>query len=239
VTVSAILREGERRRHRKLATVEELAAQYRQPKSSDEKHRRGIVRHLLEQYPVLVTGGHHKSRSDGGHFPGRVPAGAELPQSVDPELGIDVRASLRGYIVAPPCPGYSVVRSFRHVDDLPEVPRTLIAYLRPTAPEVTPTAPRTLSLGVWRLQRYVWAAVQGEHDTVASAPEGARNTTLHRSAVKLGSLVGAGALAEDDARDALLAGATTCGLADWEARGTIDSGLRYGIAHPRQLEVDA
>ena len=34
MTVSAIPREGERRHHRRLATVEELAAQYRQPKTT-------------------------------------------------------------------------------------------------------------------------------------------------------------------------------------------------------------
>lgn len=102
------------------------------------------------------------------------------------------------------------------------------------------TGPTTLSAspGMLRLRRYVWSAVQGEHDNVAAAGEGSRNQTLYKAAVKLGSLVGAGMLDEPDAREALLAGAqaATDPLPEWEARRTIDSGLQYGIAHPRQLE---
>jgi hypothetical protein len=91
-----------------------------------------------------------------------------------------------------------------------------------------------------RLRRYVWSAVQGEHDNVAAAGKGSRNDTLHKAAVKLGSLVGAGMLDEADARQALLAGAeaATSPLPEWEARRTIHSGIRYGIAHPRQLGED-
>ena len=90
-----------------------------------------------------------------------------------------------------------------------------------------------------RLKSYVWAAIQGEHDRIAATGEGARNTTLHQAAVKLGSLVGAGILAEDDARDALLAGvnASPAPLPAWEAERTIASGLAYGRQHPRQLNA--
>jgi hypothetical protein len=99
-------------------------------------------------------------------------------------------------------------------------------------------APRAPA-GSGRLRRYAWSAVEGEHDAVAAAPEGARNATLHRSAVKLGSLVGAGVLSEDDARDALLAGvsASPAPLPTWEAERTIASGLAYGRRNPRQLEA--
>lgn len=102
----------------------------------------------------------------------------------------------------------------------------------------TSRAPMPTTSGMDRLRRYVWSAVQGEHDNVAAAGEGSRNDTLHKSAIKLGSLVGAGMLDELDAREALLAGAAaaTDPLPGWEARRTIDSGLRYGIAHPRQVE---
>ena len=96
----------------------------------------------------------------------------------------------------------------------------------------------TAPTGSGRLRRYVWAAVQGEHDAVAAAPEGARNSTLHKAAVRLGSLVGAGVLTEDDARDALLAGvsASTAPLPAWEAERAITSGLTFGRRHPRPLE---
>ena len=92
--------------------------------------------------------------------------------------------------------------------------------------------------GGGRLKRYVWSAVEGEHDAVAAATEGDRNTTLLRAAVRLGGLVGAGMLGEDDARDALLVAAGTCGLPDHESRRTVSSGLRYGISRPRQLDQE-
>ena len=89
-----------------------------------------------------------------------------------------------------------------------------------------------------RLRRYVWSAVQGEHDRVAAAPKGTRNTTLHEAAVRLGSLVGAGALTDVDARDALLAGTQAAGdpLPVGEAERAIESGLLYGQRHPRDLK---
>ena len=209
---------------------------------ADEKHRPGIVREVRERHPGLADGGHHVTRFDGGHFPGRVPAGMTLPQSVDPGLGIDVRLGLRGYVVAPPCPGYSIVRPFAHVGDLPDLPLELVELL--TKGSVTASeqlrndGANAINGGRDRLQHYVWAAVKGEHDAVAAAPEGARNTTLHRSAVKLGSLVGAGMLSEADALDALLAGAqaATDPLPRHEASRTARSGLRYGVANPRQLD---
>lgn len=104
-------------------------------------------------------------------------------------------------------------------------------------PRLVVPAPSTRSYG---LKLYVWSAVRREHDRVAQAPEGFRNSTLHEAAVRLGSLVGAGALSEVDARDALLAGVQAADnpLPIWEAERTIDSGLRYGRQHPRQLDVD-
>ncbi len=99
----------------------------------------------------------------------------------------------------------------------------------------TPRAPA----GSGRRRRYVWSAVQGEHDRVAATGEGARNTTLHSAAVKLGSLVGAGVLSEDDARDALLAGvsASPTPLPAWQAERAIARGLDYGRRHPRPLDA--
>ena len=108
------------------------------------------------------------------------------------------------------------------------------------AREPGPVAPAVPAPGSGRLRLYVWAAVMGEHDRVARALEGARNSTLHESAVRLGSLVGAGVLREADARDALLVGARAADnpLPTWEAERAIDSGLRFGRQHPRQLDVD-
>ncbi len=105
----------------------------------------------------------------------------------------------------------------------------------PPAPARAATRPLSIRSGQ-RGTRYVWAAVQGEHDAVAAAREGTRNDRLHKAAVKLGSLVGAGVLPEEDARDALTLAAEKCGLPAHEAQGTITSGLTYGIAHPREMQ---
>jgi hypothetical protein len=92
--------------------------------------------------------------------------------------------------------------------------------------------------GSGRQRRYVWAAVKGEHDRVAATVEGARNSTLHEAAVRLGSLVGTGILSEADARDALLVGvrSSPVPLPSWEAERTIASGLDFGRRHPRHLD---
>ena len=107
----------------------------------------------------------------------------------------------------------------------------------PIASMLGPATP-ALPTGRSRMKLYVWSAVQGEYDRVAQAPEGSRNATLHESAVRLGSLVGAGALSETDARDALRAGvqASDNPLPAWEAERALDSGLKYGRQHPRQLD---
>ena len=201
----------------------------------DEKHVTGVVEFVRTTWPAIFANGEHRSRSGGAHVPTAVPSDVKLGQSVDAGLGIDVRLALKGYIVAPPTPGYEVVRPFRTVDMLVSIPRDLAELLSPPEPERAVSAPPPQS-GSDRLKRYVWAAVQGEYDAVAAAPEGERNRTLHAAALKLGSLVGAGMLGEDDARDALLAAASTCRLPDHESRRTVGSGLRYGVAHPRQLD---
>lgn len=203
---------------------------------ADEKHRPGIVDLLLGRWPTLAVGGYHATRSRGGHFPLRLPRGVELRQSVNRELGVDVRVGGRGYVVAPPCPGYHVVRPFAHVATLPEAPVSLIVYLQASALRRTaPVAHANAVVSVASLPRYVWSAVRDEHAHVASAREGARNDTLFRSAFRLGTLVGAGALASDDALDALLLAAIDVGLPRREALRTIDSGLSYGAQHPRVL----
>jgi hypothetical protein len=91
------------------------------------------------------------------------------------------------------------------------------------------------------MSSYVAEAVRREHDNAASAPSGARNVVLHSAAIKLGTLVGAGALPETDARDALIIGALANRnpLPQDEINRTIASGLRYGLANPRQLDVGA
>ena len=110
----------------------------------------------------------------------------------------------------------------------------LVGALRPPRPRGSPA---------WRAPHvsdaYARAALEGEVAAVAGAPIGTRNETLHLGAVKLGSLVGAGLLAEFDVVAALLDGAKACGYLDDDGeravQATIRSGLSWGVKHPREV----
>jgi hypothetical protein len=208
---------------------------------ADEKNCAGVVEYIRTAHPTLEANGLHTTRSNGAHFVGCVPEGLTLPQSVDRNLGIDVRAGLKGYVVAPPATGYTVVVPFRPVAELEPIPIELIDLLKPSIEHTDAALRAPPPTGTERVRKYVWAAVQGEHDRIAGTPEGARNDTLHRAAVRLGGLVGAGVLDERDAYDALMAGvqASPQPLPEREADATITRGLAYGIRNPRQLHMDA
>lgn len=103
---------------------------------------------------------------------------------------------------------------------------------RPAPPKVrvpvstTSTGPR---------RAYVETVLRGELDAVATAPEGARNTTLNRSAFNVGTLLDVVGLDLRVTADALLAAALHCGLSETEAKAAIRSGLAAGRRQPRRL----
>lgn len=82
---------------------------------------------------------------------------------------------------------------------------------------------------------YCENALYAECERVAAARQGKRNDTLNRAAFALGQLVGAGALDPSETVDALLGAAARCGLGEREARNTVASGVRAGLAYPRQV----
>ena len=80
-------------------------------------------------------------------------------------------------------------------------------------------------------------------DRVANCPEsagqyGGRNNTLNNAALNLGHYVPK-YLDEHQVRDALLDAARTAGMDHSDARSTINSGLRAGMASPRELSTTA
>ncbi len=150
--------------------------------------------------------------------------------------GLDTRMPGKGYVILPPSPHPSG-RTYGWKD--PDVaaapmPSWLVGALRPPPPRRSPpsTAPHVSDA-------YARAALEGEVAAVAGAPIGRRNETLHLGAVKLGSLVGAGLLAEFDVVAALLDGAKACGHLDDDGervvQATIRSGLSWGVKHPREV----
>ncbi|WP_159717925.1 hypothetical protein [Geminicoccus flavidas] len=82
---------------------------------------------------------------------------------------------------------------------------------------------------------YARAALDNELRQLAGTAEGARNHALHASAVRLGSLVGAGLLDGQAVADLLELTAREMGLHPNEAAPTIRSGMTFGAAHPREI----
>jgi hypothetical protein len=124
-------------------------------------------------------------------------------------------------------------------DDRPPVPLPgwLTARLLPPAPPPAPTG--SIRTGTGRAARYVHAAITAETERVHGAPAGQRNACLYVASVALGQLVAGGALAEHDARAALLSAAgrhlALGAYSPRQAEQTITSGLRAGAHRPRTI----
>ena len=147
----------------------------------------------------------------------------------------DIRAG-NAYVIGPgSVHATGVIYEVADLDQPPvAAPAWLITALttRPApAPAAGPAAP--MQLDVERLDAYTRKAVQAECDAIARAPEGDQNNQINTSAFNLGTLVGADALTEGEARQALLSAARAGNHPDGRAIPTINSGLAAGVAHPR------
>lgn len=80
--------------------------------------------------------------------------------------------------------------------------------------------------------------MRAEISALIAAPAGTRNDQLNRAAFSLGQLAAAGLLDEGQVAAALLRGADRSGLladdGQRQCEATIRSGLRAGMANPRQ-----
>lgn len=147
-----------------------------------------------------------------------------------------------GYVVAPPslhpsgrryrwaCPADG---DYGPAAPLVAPPAWLAARLAPW-PRLAQAPPVPFTGARERTGAYGMAALKDEAYQVAYAPQGVRNHRLHHAAVRLGTLVGTGALDEADVCQVLAAAACDCGLANDEAQATIASGLAWGLSHPRE-----
>ena len=174
----------------------------------------------------------HRTRSGGLHCFFRHCDGLRNSSSkIAP--GIDVRAD-GGYAIWWPAAGLPV-----RDDALAEWPLWLLPALMSPPKPPPPVYAKPIACSSDFHPQYVRAAVEEELSAVAFAPEGSRNETLHRAAVKLGTLAAAGAIQEASAADALFHAATQNRVPVGEARKTILSGLRYGVQHPRSAPASA
>ncbi|MDP9854522.1 bifunctional DNA primase/polymerase [Agrobacterium tumefaciens] len=146
--------------------------------------------------------------------------------------GVDIRSE-GGYVLAA---GSTMAngRSYKWETDTREIadaPAWLLDLLLPkSAPAHT-----QYSLSAATNNAYVDAAVDRELADLAGAPMGTRNNALNDAAFSIGTIVGAGAIDEAEAR-ALLQDAARGWGRDWSrCCKTIENGLKAGIQNPRHI----
>ncbi|WP_367354204.1 bifunctional DNA primase/polymerase [Agrobacterium pusense] len=146
--------------------------------------------------------------------------------------GVDIRSE-GGYVLAA---GSTMAngRSYKWETDTREIadaPAWLLDLLLPkSAPAHT-----QYSLSAATNNAYVDAAVDRELADLAGAPMGTRNNSLNDAAFSIGTIVGAGALSEAEAR-ALLQDVARGWGRDWSrCCKTIENGLKAGIQNPRHI----
>jgi hypothetical protein len=132
----------------------------------------------------------------------------------------------------------SIGRRWRHyeiIDPNPAaaLPDSIASQLCPPAPAPAPSSRRPEHNG------YGHAAVTAECGLIRVARPGTRNMVLFQAAVRLGTLVGADLLDEQDAHRELRAAASVHngidGFTAGETERAIANGLRYGQARTRQF----
>ncbi|MEA1840702.1 bifunctional DNA primase/polymerase [Agrobacterium tumefaciens] len=146
--------------------------------------------------------------------------------------GVDIRSE-GGYVLAA---GSTMAngRSYKwetDTRDIADAPAWLLDLLLPkSAPAHT-----QYSLSAATNNAYVDAAVDRELADLAGAPMGSRNNALNDAAFSIGTIVGAGALGEAEAR-ALLQDVARGWGRDWSrCCKTIENGLKAGIQNPRHI----
>ncbi|WP_225625533.1 bifunctional DNA primase/polymerase [Streptomyces werraensis] len=174
-----------------------------------------------------------RTASGGTHLYFTTPDGVQLPNTAGTVAeSVDTRAA-GGYVVA----AGSIIPAGRYealnAAVAAPLPGWLLAILRP--------APARLA-GPLRLpavdgSRAAVAALEAECATVAAAPEGLRNTTLNRSAFKVGRFVAWGDLPRHMVEEAFQAAGEAAGLTAAECRTTIRSALDSSLRTVRPREA--
>lgn len=192
--------------------------------------------------------------SGGEHRYFRQPAGWALRNKVGLRLydsrghvqevfnGLDIRTD-GGACAAPP--STKPTGAYRWADRPLETPLAdpplwlLKIALDPPPPPKADRAPLRRE-SADRMARYVEKALDNEIARVVGTKSG-RNVQLFKSAANLGQLVGANLLPQNIAEDDLFRAADDCGLVQDDGahsvRATIASGMRKGIARPREVQA--
>ncbi|MGV9231761.1 bifunctional DNA primase/polymerase [Streptomyces nigra] len=187
---------------------------------------------LCERAGQVLPDTHRVRTARGGqHLYFTAPAGVRLRCSVK-RLGpnIDTRA-WGGYVVAPGSTTQD--GAYEVADDAPvtELPAWLTALL--TEPDKPAPTPVRVHDGT----RAARVALERECAVIAAATDGGRNSTLHRSACKVGRFVAWGDIPRHVVEEAIQGAGEATGLPPSECRTTIRSALDWVIAHATPREA--
>jgi len=193
------------------------------------------IRALASRHPGLRDAPRVRTGSGGWHLYFGHPGGVVPNSAGRLGPGLDVRGD-GGYVIAPPSQhvsGGTYTWQSGRLTDLPRLPTWLQDAAR--RPPRRPAVERTkLPSGDSRIGgAWARAALDSELVTVRDAVEGTRNSTLNRSAFRVGQIVGAGLLGENHVEGLLVDAGIDAGLGEREAVLTVRSGLRAGMSQPR------
>lgn len=198
----------------------------------------GLAALIYKRSPLPTTFTTHTG-SGGTHYLFAYPADFDITNSTKAlrEMGIagvDVRGEGGCLVLAPSVSGKGPYTC----DQAPiaPAPEWLLDILRPKQKQAPIPAQRPASeprRDLDHLDQYTRKALDAECEAIRSAPEGDQNNTINVAAFNVGTLVGAGALSEREARDELLSACRSGNHPENRAVPTVESGLRAGIAQPR------
>lgn len=180
-----------------------------------------------------------QSRDDSDsslHWLFRLPSGYSVKASTGEWLPyVDIKANstapsgtANGLIHVKP----GKIIEFPNISDIQQLDVTRITLPFPVKKQEQPrtTAPRVIcDLSSAPGKRALTEKIK----ELQAATDGSRNNTLNIISMQVGHYVGAGDISQQDAAEALLDGALAIGLDRGESVGTIESGLKAGIAEPR------
>lgn len=193
----------------------------------------------LPLLPELPETRIHNTRSGGRHYvyryEGRLPCGTLGP-------GVDLKAD-RGFVVAPPSPGYSKANHLQPAKLPRWVVEKVASQKQPSAQTKNVPHPlggkaplRATVIRVRNPRTWLKNLIQQCAEDIRQAAPGTRNNTLNQKAYKLAGFVATGYFDESAVRYKLAKAAILAGLDSDEVKATLDSAFTSGLQQPIVVE---
>jgi hypothetical protein len=175
-----------------------------------------------------------KTKSGGWHHHFTFPEGVALRGKLGP--GVDIKKAGKGYVITPPSPGYKLAN-----DTVPvQAPDWLLEEI--VVPEVMDGSDEASEPKYFPWEEgtpYGLAALEREMGRLATSAEGDRNNALNKAAFAMAQLAAGGEISRKRVFNDLANVAPRLGLDVPEAKATIESGWKAGMAVPRQARIKA